>query len=253
MYKFEPHHTTNYMIQVLNRAFDIIELLSRNLDKELSLSEIANPLDLNHGTCANIIKTMINRGYIEKKKGYVLGRQSYYLTNNFSNEKEIVRCAIDPMKNLSNTINESCVLAVLKNNSRRTLHKETVIQELQANPKDEINAYQTATGKLLLAYLEPSDRNAFIKTYGLPDIMWKEADSERTLIDELQKINKAGYVIHYDEINIAGVAMPIFNKKQVVASLGVYLPGSRFSKTMKDRILENLKETTKIISDRITF
>lgn len=241
------------MIQVLNRAFDILELLSRNLDKEHSLSEIANPLNLNHGTCANIIKTMVNRGYIEKKKGYFLGRQSYYLTNNFFNETEIVNCALDPMKNLSKILNESCVLSILKNNSRRTLHKETVVRELQANPSDEINAYQTATGKLLLAYLEPADRNAFIKTYGLPGAMWKGVDSERGLIDELQRINKSGYAIHYTEANIVGVAMPICDKKQVVAGLGVYLPENRYSKTMEEKILENLAETAKVISDKITF
>jgi len=241
------------MIQVLNRAFDILEFLSRNIDKEHSLSEIADPLNLNHGTCANIIKTMVNRGYVDKNKGYVLGRQSYYLTNNFSNEAELVKCAVTPMKNLSEILNESCVLSVLKNNSRRTLHKETVVRELQANPKDEINAYQTATGKLLLAYLDPADRNTYIKTYGLPGDMWKEIDCERALIDELQRINKAGFVIHYDEINIAGVAMPIFNKEQVIASLGVYLPANRFTKATKEQIIENLAKTAKTISDRINF
>jgi len=202
------------MIQVLNRALDILEFLSRNIDEERSLGEIADALQLNHGTCANIIKTMVNRGYIEKKKGYMLGRQSYYLTNNFSNDAELVKCAVTPMKNLSTILNESCVLSVLKNNSRRTLHKETVERELQVNPKDEINAYKTATGKLLLAYLEPADRNAYIKTYGLPGAMWEEIDSERALIDELQRINKAWYVIHYDEITSPVWPCPFFTKNK---------------------------------------
>lgn len=241
------------MIQVLNRAIDILELLSRNIDKEHSLSEIANPLNLNHATCANIIKTMINRGYIEKKKGYILGRQAYYLTNNFTNEEEIIKHAIEPMRNLSTMLNESSVLSVLKSNSRRILHKETVVQELQANPRDEINAYNTATGKLLLAYLEPIDRNAFIKTYGLPSRSWEEVDSEQTLINELQKINKLGYAVHYTEANIVGVAVPIYNKHKVVAGLGVYLPENRYSKTMQDKIFENLKQTAGTISKKINF
>lgn len=241
------------MIQVLNRALDILELLSRNLDRELSLSEIAEPLHLNHGTCANIIKTMVNRGYIAKNKGYALGRQSYYLTNNFSNETEIVKYAVNPMKNLSNTLKESCILAIVKNNSRITLHKETFIQELQVNALDEKHVYHTATGRLLLAYMEPISRNAFINTYGLPDAMWEGIDCERVLIEELQRINKAGYATHHDESNIVGVAVPVFHKKRTVASLGVYLPESRFIDTMNDRVLESLKETAKLISDNITF
>ncbi len=241
------------MIQVLNRALDILELLSRNLDKEHALGEISRPLNLNSGTCSNIIKTMMSRGYIEKKKGYILGRQAYYLTNNFSKEAEIIKCAVDPMKNLSNTLKESCVLSVLKNNSRRTLHNETFVRELQANPGDEINVYETATGKLLLAYLDPADRNAFIETYGLPGAVWEEADSEHALVAELQKINKAGYAVHYTEANIVGVAMPVYHKKQVVAGLGVYLPENRYTETMKEEIFEQLEKTAKIISDRITF
>ncbi len=241
------------MIQVLNRALDILELLSRNLDKEHSLSEIADPLHLNHSTCANIIKTMISRGYIEKKKGYTLGKQLYYLTNNFANEAEIIKWAINPMKKLSNTLHESCIIAIIKSNSRITLHKETFVQELQVNALDEKHAYHTATGRLLLAYMEPADRNAFINTYGLPGTMWKEIDNERALIDEFHKINKAGYAIHYDESNIVGVAVPVFDKKRAIASLGVYLPQNRYTKAVKDKLLENLKETAKIISDRITF
>jgi DNA-binding IclR family transcriptional regulator len=125
------------MIQVLNRAFDILELLSRDIEKEYTLSEIADPLNLHHSTCANIIKTMINRGYIQKKKGYTIGKQLYYLTNNFTNEARIVKWAINPMKDLSNILRESCIIAVIKSNSRITLHKETFEQELQVNALDE--------------------------------------------------------------------------------------------------------------------
>ncbi|MBL1408730.1 IclR family transcriptional regulator [Sphingobacterium faecale] len=240
------------MIQVLHRALDILELLSRNMDKEHSLGEIATPLNLNSGTCSNIIKTMMSRGYVEKKKGYLLGRQAYYLTNNFSNEKEIIKVAKGPMKNLSKILKESCVLSVLKNNSRRTLYNKTYVQELQANPGKELNAYQTATGKLLLAYLEPVDRNAFIKTYGLPE-NWENVKSEQSLISELQKINKLGYAVHYTEANIVGVAMPIFRKGQVIAGLGIYLPENRYTENIKNKIFDNLAETAKTISDKMIF
>ncbi|MEC3879826.1 IclR family transcriptional regulator [Parapedobacter sp. 10938] len=241
------------MIQVLNRALDILELLSRNLDKELSLSEIADPLNLNHSTCANIIKTMINRGYIEKQKGYRLGKQMYYLTNNFSVEKEIVDYAADAMKTLSDTLRESCILAVIKNHSRITLHKETFVRELQVNALDEKHAYLTATGRLLLAYMEPVERNAFIHIYGIPGTMWDKIDSERALILELQEINKAGFAVHHDESNIVGVAMPIFRKDEAIASLGIYLPENRYTEKTKGTIFRNLENTAKEISEKINF
>ncbi|MBL1409328.1 IclR family transcriptional regulator [Sphingobacterium faecale] len=241
------------MIQVLNRALDILELLSRNMDKELTLSEIADPLELNHGTCANIIKTMIIRGYIEKNKGYTLGKQLYYLTNNFTNESEIIKWAVNPMKKLSSTLRECSIIAIIKNNSRITLHKETFAQELQVNALDEKHVYNTATGRLLLAYMEPTDRNAFIHTYGLPGAMWKEISNEKHLISELQQIKKNCYVLHCDDSNIVGVAVPVIGKKGVVASLGVYLPENRYVKLIKDALIGTLNETAQIISSRIIY
>ena len=64
------------MIQVVNRALNILEIIAKNPDRELGLTEIADSVELNHGTCANILKTLVLRGYVEQagaKKGYKLG------------------------------------------------------------------------------------------------------------------------------------------------------------------------------------
>ena len=64
------------MIQVVNRALDILEFIAKDKNKIYSLTEIADALELNHATCANIIKTMVNRNFIDQighKKGYRLG------------------------------------------------------------------------------------------------------------------------------------------------------------------------------------
>ena len=42
------------MIQVINRALNILEILAQEPDKEFGLSEIATAVELNAGTCANI-------------------------------------------------------------------------------------------------------------------------------------------------------------------------------------------------------
>lgn len=44
------------MIQVINRALNILEILAQEPDKEFGLSEIATAVELNAGTCANILK-----------------------------------------------------------------------------------------------------------------------------------------------------------------------------------------------------
>ena len=71
------------MIQVINRALNILEILAQEPDKEFGLSEIATAVELNAGTCANILKTLVYRNYVEQsgiKKGYKLGYMVYQLT-----------------------------------------------------------------------------------------------------------------------------------------------------------------------------
>src|SRR5690554_7672569 len=102
------------MIQVINRALNILELVSKEKEREYSLSEIASTLNLNVSTCANIIKTLVNRGYLEqqgRKQGYKLGAQAFYLTGNYSNKKELLRVSMEPLKALRDKLNESCILA----------------------------------------------------------------------------------------------------------------------------------------------
>jgi DNA-binding IclR family transcriptional regulator len=77
------------MIQVLHRAFDILELCASDKEKAHTLSEIAEKLQLNPTTCANIIKTMVTRNYLEQvgyKKGYRLGAKAFHLTGKSPDE-----------------------------------------------------------------------------------------------------------------------------------------------------------------------
>ena len=240
------------MIQVINRALDILEVLSQDLNSEYGLREIADGLKLNHGTCANIIKTMINRGYIEKKQGYSLGAKAYYLTNNFSNKEELLKVAKEPIKKLKATINESSILAILKNNARIVLYKEVSSHELQANTRDEKNAYMTATGRILLAFLDSSEQRSFVSTYGMPGKMWPEIKTEKDLYIELSKIKANGIALHRADSDIIGVGAPVHKRDKVVASIGVYLPETRFKNKVRNMILAELKITTEQTSKALS-
>lgn len=242
------------MIQVINRAIDILELLSQDLNKKYTLGEIADNLELNHGTCANIIKTLSNRGFIEnhsKKSGYSLGAKIYHLTGNFSYKKELLEVVSDPMKSLGLRLNENCVLATLKDNNRVILFQVTNTHELQVNTSPEKNAYLTATGRIMLAFKSLEEQEKFILEYGLPKQMWPEIKNKKDLLIELNKIKKKKMAIHHAASDIIGVAVPIFKKDNVLASLGVYLPESRFKHKIKKLILTELKNTANHINKKL--
>jgi DNA-binding IclR family transcriptional regulator len=243
------------MIQVIQRALNILELISKDRNKEFGLGEIADSLGLNHGTCANIIKTLVVREYLEQsgnKRGYKLGTRSYYLTGNYSNKKELLRIAVEPVKALRAILNESCILAIVKDNMRVTLHKELSTHGLQVvKSGEEKNVYLTATGRIILACMNPMERGNFIQKYGLPNEMWNEVKNNDDLIIELQKIKEKQLAIHFDGAHIVGIAAPIYKNEEVIASLGIYLPEARFTYKEQEKILLELNKTVQQISEEL--
>ena len=122
------------MIQVIHRALDIMEIVAADPDKPKSLSDIANALGLNHGTCANIMKTLVTRKYLEQigsKKGYILGSKAYTLTGNDAYRKDLIEASSPEMEKLTAATNENTLLAVLNGENRIVIHRISAEQELQ--------------------------------------------------------------------------------------------------------------------------
>ncbi len=240
------------MIQVIHRALDIVEFIARDRNREYGLGEIADSLGLNHGTCANIIKTLVGRGYLEqtgKKGGYKLGPQAYYLTGNFSYKKELLRVAYEPVRELNEKLNESCILAIRKENMRVTLLKKLSTHELQVvDNREERHVYLTATGRVILACMSPEEQELFVQKYGLPGEMWEEVKSEEDLAAELDRIREKQLAVHFAGEHIVGVGAPVYKNRKVVASVGVYLPEVRFNYKTQELIFSEILKTAGRIS-----
>lgn len=243
------------MIQVVNRALDILELVARDRSRLYTLNEISGQLNLNKGTCANIIKTLVSRGYIEqmgRMTGYRLGSMSYLLTDNYSHKRELLEVSTEPMNKLSNELNESCILSVLKENMRLVLHEVKSTHELQVINKKEKEAYRASTGRMILACMEPREQKKFLKKYGLPaSDVWAGIEDEDDLAIELQKIKKKQMTFQISKSQIIGIAMPVYKGKKIIASLGVYLPQARYTTAMQEIILQKLKETNDLINKKL--
>ena len=243
------------MIQVVHRALDILELIAQDRSRLYTLGEISGQLKLNNGTCANIIKTLVNRGYLEqegRKTGYRLGSMSYLLTGNYSHKQELLSAATEPINQLSNLMNESCILSVIKDDTRLVLYEVKSTHELQVINKKEKEVYRTSTGQMILACLEYKEQKEFIRKYGLPEPeTWPGIEDEDDLITELNKIKKKQLAVQVSKAQIVGVAVPIFKDEKVIASLGVYLPQSRYTPSMQEKILDELRKTGELINKKL--
>lgn len=229
------------MIQVINRALDILELIAIDPETPKSLGEISEKLNLNAGTCANIIKTMVTRNYLDKmerQKGYCLGPMAYKLTGSKGYNKDLIRAAKQELESLTKKLNENSLLAVLKGETRIAILRVHGTNELQAITPAEKHAYETTSGRLLVAMLPDEEQEEFIVRYGMPKAdTWTEGSNQKGFLKQVKKIRNDKYALQVTPGQIVGIAVPVYNHKKIIASLAIYLPLSRFKNTYKDQFI----------------
>ncbi len=243
------------MIQVIDRAFDILEYVAHRETDGISLKEISEHLSLNQATCANIIKSLTKRKYLEHigpKKGFRIGPMSTFLIGNFSLRPLLVMAGKDVIEKLSVDLNENCLLGVIHHDKRILVYSTTIDHELSVRNKPERVVYETASGRLLLAFLTVEELTAFIEKQGLPSkAIWKEAHTQELLLAELKRIRANNIVTTHTQSHLVGVAVPVLKNDKVIAALSTYLPESRYSTAATKNIETKLRQAASEISKRL--
>lgn len=243
------------MIQVINRALSILEILAESTKNELSLSEIADTLRLNHSTCANILKTLVNRNYVEQVKskgGYRLGYMARQLVNLDPYETRLIKISKLPLDILIKEINETIILSKIKNDKRVLLKEINCSHEVQVQTTNETSVYRATTGRVILAHYSPKEFEDFFQRAGLPSKEdWPEVKTKEDLIKFLNEIRKDQFAFSHNSNHVIGLATPLFINNKIYASLGIYLPDIRFGAAEKEKIINALKRTTNTINNEL--
>ena len=237
------------MIQVLDRAFAILNTVSRKPRREHSLSELAGALGIRDTTCANIVRSLVDGGYLVSagpRRGYRLGPKPFHLTRNAPYRQDLVDAAAPHIQELVSKVNETCLLSVLRANSRYVLFHVMRDSELQIRTefiKDE-DAYEVATGRLMIAYMPDAARDRFVASVGLPGARWYGVESRADLDKACAQIRKLGCCASEPkgDDRLVGIAFPV-GREGDLAALGLYLPMERWKGQHKREILAAMRET----------
>ena len=246
------------MIKVIDKAFNIIEYISEEPERSRALTEISQKFGIKQSTCSVILKSLVERNYIEQvshKGGYILGGMAYLLAKNGPYKKYIINSAEPLLFKLAKELGETIVLATLKNNSRYVLLKIDGDQDLQIKERGIIytDAYNTATGRLLLANLSVRELEIYILRNGLPKKeVWKEATNSHKLNAELTNLREERMVVYSASKQLIQMAYPIKEGEKVVAALGLGMPRFRFKGSHKNEVLKKTKKTAEEISKLLT-
>lgn len=243
------------MIQVIQRALDILEFVSSKGNEPVQLSKIAEQAGLSQPTTANIVKALVHKNYLEqvgRKVGYRLGIAAYQLTSNPTYDQDLLRAAKEPLKELTGQLNETSLLAVIRNHKRVIVHLEECDQMLQVRTTMIADVYATSTGRLLIAYLSPKEQDNLLKAIGLPNKkVWPGADTKEGLEKELKKIRKEEFVQITSAHHTVGFAVPVYKGENVVAGLSVFVPESRYAESNQEKMFKLIQKTAKKISEQL--
>src|SRR3989339_308456 len=212
------------MIQVIKKAFNILELLSRQPEEPIRLCHIAEKTSLNQPTCARILQSLVECGYAEKvspRTGYILGPMAYALPARGPYRKDMVTAAETAMTNLAQSIKETVILVVLYQGRRLVL--KTIASDQAVRVKSYIN-YQydnplcSATGRTLLAYLPEEELKKIVgKEVNLQEV-YPGIKTFTHLVETLKQIRNAGYTVRKTDNGIIGLGCPISEHGKVSAA-----------------------------------
>jgi len=248
------------MIQVIHRAVAILEYLAEKPEQPRRLKDLAGRMRLNTATCANILKTLRERGLVAKNDaGYQLGpwidhmgQKSPYRQRLAIAEPEIVR--------LANEVGETVLLAVIHQGRRYVLCHADGNRTMQVRPDFLFreNLYQSASGRLLLAYLAEDEIKAIVQQQGLPGKNWPEINSTAQLQRVLQQIRRRRFVVRQDQEfahivrQIRGIAGPVWQGGAVVAAVAMLVPALRFQGAERRRLIRAVQDAAARISKMVS-
>ena len=245
------------MVKVLHKALHIIEHIALDPETPHTLGSITDQLGLNQPTCARILKTLVNAGYIEQvapKKGYVLGPMAYMLPSRGQYRRDIVAVAAPLVAQCAKHTREMVLVATFRRGRRY------IICHVNGNPELRVQAdlpfyediYTTATGRLLLAFAEQHEIEYFLHTRGLPKGAWPGVRTRSDVFEALDAIRRQGMFIDAGRDQTIAFALPIKEGTRVVAALGIGVLKSAFTGSHEQKLLKQSRHTAEQISRRLS-
>ncbi len=240
------------MSESIRKALEIIECLARAPEEPRLLADIAGEASIPVPTSARILAALVKQGYAEKhgkRGGYMLGPMAYALSENGPFMKHVADAASSEVRLCADAVAGHVLLAAA---GRNRCHK---IVEFDGSPEVKIRSsvmnglYNSATGRLLLAYSGDDEIERHIRAYGLPGSEWPECRSKKYLRANLSKIRAEGCSSKKTDI-IAAFAYPVRYGSSTLG-LGSSLPVNTVKGDSMGTKLEKVRETAGTIENKL--
>lgn len=247
-----------YLSSVKN-AMKILRLY-KELQNELSVTEIANMIDMPKSTTHWYIKLLEKEGFLSKNprtKRYRLGLALLTLGGVVFSHKDLYKEALPIVQNLVNQLDETAQICLLENDDVvylfRTECSNPVRLLTQIGRRNPVHC--TSEGLTILAFQDEKTIGSVLRNelhgytpYTITDQVHLET--------ELENIREKKYAISRDQYyqGFVGIAAPIYDYNEtVVSSLSMIGPTSRITEDRYPLFVEKISKAAGEISEMLGY
>jgi DNA-binding IclR family transcriptional regulator len=239
------------VIQSIDRAIRVLTALQGA--RRMSLSELADRLDLAPSTTHGIVRSLVEHGMVVQERGssrYQLGPAVLRLGNVYLDTLELRSRAIPWAEELARRTGLAVRTGVLLIDDVVIIHHEPRPDGSRQMPEVGIviPVHASALGKAMLAFL-PEDEKRVLTSGDLRSMTGETTTSPETLRDQLDQIRATGVAAEQDEavIGESSLASPVFDSYgEAVGAIGVVVPSGG---DLKDNDVSDLvRETARAVS-----
>lgn len=241
-----------YILSSVYHVLEILDLLAQ--EQILGVAEISSRLKLNKTSVFRYLYTLESGGYVYKTSDakYVLGKKFVYMGSIVGERQTEFSLARPELVKLRDQVNETVHLSILLSDfTIMFIDKVSGNQTLQMRSQIgyQIPAYCSGSGKVLLAGVLGTEREAELENIKLVKKTENTIVSYPVLLQELKKIKEQGYGEEAGEAEegLSCIAVPVRNlQRQVIAAVSISGATIKFQER-REKYVASLKETAQRI------
>jgi IclR family KDG regulon transcriptional repressor len=234
---------SNYMIQSVSHALDVIEELCK-ANGEVGVTELSKRLKLHKNNVFRLLATLELRGYVDQNKeteDYRLGVKALQMGQSYLSQSTLVGRGTPILKALSEAIGETVSLVTLQSGNVQFPISIESKRPVKVAPRIAVSypAKLNAAGRLLTAQLPDTT---------LAEVLASNTAQDAAIKTQLQELRTSGQIIdrgaiEADVISIARVIRA--NNNEVVGAIEVLAPQYR---AKIDALLPKIEEAATQLS-----
>ena len=247
---------TRYAVPAVEGALSVLETLANA--PQLGVSELAKRMGLSKGSAYRLLATLVRRGYVEKdaqSDRYQLTYRLFAVGSRAAHRLGLREVAQPVMERLGAETGEAVNLGVLDEFRTVSLHLIESAHPLSLSMRiGGLPAHATATGKILLAGLDPAEFARRLEGRRLERVTERTIKSRPTLLAELARVRTQGFAVDDEECSLGMrcVGAPIQDHRGiVVAALSVVAPCQRLTPAMLPVVADAVRAAAGEISRRL--